>query len=332
MLARRDVIRATWASQYQNPAWEYRFILGNYSDSTWAPVIEAENATYNDIWAIEGFTNEDWVTANQHKNVELFKYMVQNQGSHFRRYDFVSKVDDDSWVNVPIYYDLFIKPRLPGGDKHQPDGLTLIGRPMKWTRPFVYPSGLMTTFSWSVIEFLAEKYIAGPRDDCQEDELVGYYLYEDEPLVEFVPVELEQAWDIGIEYLIDNGTVIIHRIKDDDRFLEVATLFNEEGKWNGKFLDGLTNFNRTSRESLYRLGGPSDQDMERLQEAWKTTDGQSPRDDLDWELIREAINVEDRAEMAAAYPLSLPGNNVSTGVVPQQLGPSRPRAHYPPNH
>ena len=319
-ISRRAVIRSTWATRYSNPSYEHRFIIGSYASSPWAPVIEAENATYGDIWALEDFTNENHETANANKNMELFKYLVQHQGTRVRRYDFVSKVDDDNWFNIPPYYETFIAPRLPGGEKHDPNALTMIGRPMVWKQEYAYASGRIYTVSWPLLEFYVEKYIRSPISGKTEDELTELYLYEDKIQHNFVPVELEQAWDIGLEYLVNNETMIIHCIKHDDRLLEVSTMFGGDGKWNGKMVSGLTNFDRTMKEVVERIGQPSEEETEQLKAGQENRYiGENPWETLDWKLIEAKIGLEDREKMGTMFPLNLPGNNASTGVVPRPL-------------
>ena len=319
-ISRRAVIRSTWATRYQDPSYEYRFIIGDYTAGPWGPAIEAENATYGDIWMLEDFANENHETANTIKNMELFKYLVRHEGTRVRRYDFVSKIDDDNWFNIPPYYRTFIAPRLPGGEQHDPSALTMIGRPMVWTQEYAYVSGRLYTVSWSLLEFLAEKYTANPIPGKTEDELAGLYLYKDRVQHNFVPVELEQAWDIGLEYLVNNETMIIHCIKHDERLLEVSTMFDGEGKWNGKMISGLTSFDRTMKEVVERVGQPSAEEIEQLKTERKNGDrGKSPWETLDWKLIEAKIALEDREKMGTMYPLSLPGNNASTGIVPKPL-------------
>ncbi|KAL9102663.1 MAG: hypothetical protein Q9163_002217 [Psora crenata] len=320
--ARRAILRSTWATRFPNPAYEYRFILGNYSNSAEAPSIDAENATFGDIWVIEDFMNENPETANSIKNMELFKYMVKYEGIRLRRYDFVSKVDDDNWLNIPPYFDAFIAPRLPGGVKYNPShNLTMIGRPMNWGQDYVYASGRMYTISWPLLEFFAKKYTMNPLTGKTEDEVAGLYLYEDQVVHEYVPVELEQAWDIGIEYLVNNETILIHCIKDDETLLEVSTMFDDHGRWNGKRIHGLTNFDRNMKEVVERIGQPSEEELEHLRnERESPRHSRDPWESLDWKLIQQRTSVEDREVMGNMYPLNLPGNNVSTGISPRQLG------------
>lgn len=257
--------------------------------------------------------------------MEFFKYMVQHQGSRVKRYDFVSKVDDDNWFNIPPYYDAFIAPRLLGGEKYDPEALTMIGRPMVWGQPYAYASGLLYTMSWPLLELLAAKYMANPGfGEKTEDELMGQYLFEETIQHNFVPVELEQAWDIGLEHVVDDQTMLIHKIKDDARLLEVSTIFDEEGRWNGRKISGLTSFNRTMKEVVDRLGEPSMEEMEQLRLEWESGGSRvNSWESLDWRLIQGKISIEDREEMGRLYPLNLPGNNASTGLIPQPLGTAK---------
>ena len=144
-----------------------------------------------------------------------------------------------------------------------------------------------------------------------------YFLYTDKIDHEFAPVEVEQAWDIGLEYLVTNETILIHCVKLDERLLELSTLFDEHGQWNGKLMNGVTNFNRTSLDVLDRLGEVSEQELKQLQEGWKHFNGpggyqHDSKETLDWKMIRSKINVEDRVALGRKFPLNLPGNNESS--------------------
>ena len=322
--SRREVIRSTWTARYLNPAYEYRFVVGRYRGLPVADDIENENRTHGDIWCLEDFINENYHTANRIKNLKLFQFMAsQQEEGALPRYDFVSKVDADNWFNIPPYYDTFIAPRLPGGKKYDADAMTVIGRPMVWGSPYAYASGRMYTVSWPMLKFLSDKYTANSTIDLTEDKLMGWYLYEETVPHEFVVVELEQAWDIGLECLVNNqtDTMLIHSIKDDHRIAEIGSLFDDRGRWNGKILNGLTNFNRTTKEVLDRVGQPTTEELQKLQEEWESGIEKEPMETLDWKLIQDKISVENRQKMGEMYPLNLPGNNASTGVVPQVLKP-----------
>ena len=144
----------------------------------WAPLIDAEIATYGDILVLEDFIPDNRETANHIKFIALCDYLDRQEKTDGRRYDFVSKVDDDTWLNIPPFYDTFIAPRLPGGQKYREDGLSVIGRPFKWAKSFVYTSGRMYTVSWRVLELLGGKYAANPSFDYETLELAEDMLPE----------------------------------------------------------------------------------------------------------------------------------------------------------
>ena len=321
--ARREAIRSTWLSRFRHPSFEYRFIVGNLDNTSAGSRLLTENATHGDIWALQEYTNEDYYTANHIKNMEFFKHLVHHLGHDVSRYDLVSKVDSDVWFNVPLYYETFMKSRLPGGQHCNPDTKTVIGRPMVWGSPYAYASGRLYTLSWPMIEFLASKYEVDLLPSLTEDKLMGQYLYEDKMEHEFVCLELEQAWDIGIEGLVDvqNQTMIIHGIKDPARLADINTIFDDEGKWTGATLDGVTNFNRTMPEVIERLREPDERESGLLEVASSLAPSSDPKASVDWQLIQAKISVENRQKMGTMYPLNLPGNNASTNIVPTMLKP-----------
>lgn len=156
-----------------------------------------------------------------------------------------------------------------------------------------------------------------------------YFLHRDKIDHEFVPMEVEQAWDIGIEYLVNNETILIHCIKVDERMLELSALFDDHGRWNGKLMNGLTNFNRTCPDAISRCGEVSDEELEQLRKGWESYTGPpgyqpDSKQTLDWQMIVAKINVEDRAKMADIFPLTLPGNNDSVYLSPRPFEPIGP--------
>ena len=103
---RRNIIRATWQSLYDDPAITTRFVISDPGE-LWMPLIRHENATYGDL-IILSHLEETAHIANTIKTVELFRYLVES-GFHW---DFVSKLDDDSFLDVFTFYHSFILPRL----------------------------------------------------------------------------------------------------------------------------------------------------------------------------------------------------------------------------
>lgn len=145
-------------------------------------------------------------------------------------------------------------------------------------------------------------------------------------------MEVEQAWDIGLEYLINNETILIHCIKHDERILEISTLFDDHGRWNGKLINGLTNFNRTSEEVIERLGEVNEEELQRLRKGWESFSGPGgyqpdSKDTLDWKMIVSKINFEDRVNLGSKFPMNLPGNNESSYQSPRPFEPIAPTIH-----
>ena len=184
---RRATIRSTWATSARtsNSNYEYRFVIGGYKHLPWAPLIDAEIAAHNDILVLEDFIPDDKETANHIKFIAFCDHLQRQERITGQRYDFISKVDDDNWLNVPPFYDTFIAPRLPGGPKHTPDALTVIGRPYNYGKPFVYTSGRMYTVSWRVLEILGRKYAADPSFDYETLHLAEDMLPEVNTLLDF---------------------------------------------------------------------------------------------------------------------------------------------------
>ena len=148
---------------------------------SWAPLIAAEIATHGDILVLEDFIPDDKETANHIKFIALCDHLIRQEKTGGTRYDFVSKVDDDNWLNVAPFYDTFIAPRLPGGEKYKPDALAVIGRPFNYGKPFIYTSGRMYTVSWRVLELLGAKYAADPSFDYETLQLAEDMLPEVNP-------------------------------------------------------------------------------------------------------------------------------------------------------
>ena len=142
--ARRNIIRQTYQKMYPSQDYTFRFILGNWS-SVWDPILKAENDTHGDIWCMENFMNEGDSSANAIKpmlfyqwlagakiweresnererpaNVEKGHITKYGGGPPMGSYKWVSKVDDDSWLNLPLFYDEYMKARLSDEEASTP--------------------------------------------------------------------------------------------------------------------------------------------------------------------------------------------------------------------
>jgi hypothetical protein len=200
----------------------------------WESQVKKENETYGDLivlWQLE---------ENPHipitiKPLEFFKYL-QVQGW---KYDFVSEVDDDSFILVPEFYSKYLKPNI-GRER------VMIARQLRTRDPwdssssipyYVFPGGQFCTLSWDLCTLLTSLHSVNPIDDVIEDKLLGLLLHEaDEPYT-FVILSSRVAFDVGEDvkepdawaHMVDEGAINPHKMKADDQYLRVAAFFDENG-------------------------------------------------------------------------------------------------------
>ena len=186
--------------------------------------------------------NETWETANHIKFWEFAKHLQKYQGSRFPKYKFVSKVDDDSFINLPVFYKEFMAPYLEQGKN---SSHTLIGRKYDWFGGFEWVHGRFYTVSWDLMEIYARLHAENPYTDQNEDSLTGRYLFEHDIPYTIIEIPRNRS-ENTIETVngeppgfIAEDTVVVHYLKTNQRFLEIAALFNETG-YNGKYLEGVT--------------------------------------------------------------------------------------------
>ena len=91
-IARRNVIRKTWASDpSMNIRWKTVFLVGQAKDSTQEEHLEAERFMYNDV--IRGAQRETY------QNLTLKTQMGLEWAAKYCDFQFVMKTDDDVFVN-----------------------------------------------------------------------------------------------------------------------------------------------------------------------------------------------------------------------------------------
>ncbi|KAM0798426.1 hypothetical protein BDR22DRAFT_974669 [Usnea florida] len=239
---RRNIIRATWHSLYQNPAFDKRFVIAN-PDPLWLPLIKHENDTYGDLIVLEHLA-ETAKIALTIKPMEMLKHLVaahEASGAATPPWKFVSKVDDDSFVDAERFYSEFLLPRIdrPATADHN---ATVIARPL--TRPernYTAPGGQFYTLSWPIVTRLVALYAAAhPVPKLPEDTLIGRLLYDGGIEYEFVTLDDTRAFDVtadlhrvGMERedlgRMDGRAINPHKMKDDELYLRVAGLFGREG-------------------------------------------------------------------------------------------------------
>lgn len=105
-LQRRTLIRNTWQRLYRNDTrFATRFVIANATE-LWRPLIQAENETYGDIIMLPNVF-EGKREANSIKPMEFFSYLVNTTAQPWR---FVSKVDDDSFLDARAFWNKFLQP------------------------------------------------------------------------------------------------------------------------------------------------------------------------------------------------------------------------------
>ena len=73
------------------------------------------------------------------------------------------------------------------------------------------------------------QYAKTPYTDVHEDRLVGRLLSEGKIPFEFVELKEDRVFDLGINGVPGPGSMEIHRLKSDEQYLNIASVFGEEG-------------------------------------------------------------------------------------------------------
>ena len=252
-LQRRQIIRSSWQRLFRNErVFETRFVLGK-PDALWAPYIQHENETYGDLIVLD-HEHEDHIWANTLKTIELFKYLsVEDENS---KWTFVSKMDEDSWIDAKNFWKLWLLPRI---DEDNISG-TYIGRPIKHWAPWTYATGGFYTLSFDMIELLVSLHDENPIQEEHEDILIARLLVEGG--IEYNVTELPHGTAFDYWYGVNRGdgsawapfdqdlakpdhgiapgALSPHGMKDDLNYLQVAACYDE----NGLILDDYFAFGR----------------------------------------------------------------------------------------
>jgi hypothetical protein len=136
-------------------------------------IFEHENATHGELIRLENVQSGAEI-ANSIKTMEFFKCIAAEAESGVRKYNFVTKLDDDAFLVATKFYAEVLLPRL----RPQPVKRTLIARLMQLTQQFVWPQGFIYTLSWDKFVLLAELLDRNPIQTEPEDVLVGRLLYD----------------------------------------------------------------------------------------------------------------------------------------------------------
>lgn len=250
-IERRMLIRYTWMKLFKNVPMDHRFVVSNPGPH-WTDIVSQENKTYGDMIVLEHLPEDDF-TANTVKTIEFYRWLVDNN----QRYEFVSKMDTDLFVNARAMYDQKLLPRLestPAGLRATVNYTTIGQFYYDSYHHASFPHGAIYTVTWDVVELLPklqDQYhiIAG------EDVTMAWLLMKGKQKVTMVVLsEAEKfefdrtdmrptppGWgrtpwareetDVTSSWHAMHGSNIlaIHQLKKDDDWLMVTQEFNETG-------------------------------------------------------------------------------------------------------
>ena len=228
---RRALIRSTWQTLYNDPRYTFRFVLGKV-DAAHAIAIAGEQADYNDLLILSSLEDNPH-TAKSIKPLEFLQHITLSA----EYYDFVSTVDDDSFLNIPDFAKEYLAPRLRKNTAEP----CLIGRPLiaqnhVTGQNFMYPDCQFYTLSWDLVEVIARQYSLAPIKDAG-DEALGRLLDRSQEPYSFVSLSNRQVFNYDPRR--DDPHAWSHKVckdainpggmKLDRTFLEVAKFFDKDG-------------------------------------------------------------------------------------------------------
>ncbi|WDK22417.1 hypothetical protein CGRA01v4_13707 [Colletotrichum graminicola] len=245
---RRTLIRSTWMRIFKDVPFDGRFVVSNPGPQ-WTEMVAKENRTFGDIIVLDHVAEDD-VTANTIKTLEFFKWLV----NHDVKYEFVSKMDTDLWLNARGFWDRFLVPRLLKdaalGTLKSTVRKTVIGELYySPTWDLVFPHGAMYTVTWDMIKLLVrlqseQGVVTG------EDMAVATLMLHGRERANFVNFRGTEKFDYDDEDARHDGTawarrkthpdaiqhalvggeaIAIHQLKDENLWLKVADCFDEKG-------------------------------------------------------------------------------------------------------
>lgn len=253
---RRLIVRWTWVSIFRHAGiFDHVFAVSS-TDPVLLPLIKKEHETYGDILLLDNITDTHW-TANRIKPFEFFK-KVTNEGWKGRTYDFVSKVDQDSFVDPIRIWNKYLKGRMQATGI-QKDRL-MLSMPHEAFCDCPSPQGGFYTLSWELAKVIARLYdgMEKPEEIGQEDCMVGRFPTDAGEEYEFVSMDAEESFDVvgeegnatardwsqaqvergGLEGL--EKVAFLHQMKEEWKWLAVKEFFDEDGWVPNRSLGGAT--------------------------------------------------------------------------------------------
>ena len=242
---RRLLVRWSWVSLFQRSGIFDHIFAVSSTDPVLLPLIKKENETFGDILLLDHIEDTAW-TANHIKPFEFFK-KVTTEGWKGRTYDFVSKVDQDSFVDPVRTWNKYLKGRmgLSGIKKDR----VMMSMPHDQFCQCPAPQGGFYTLSWDFAKLIGRLYekMEKPEDIEQEDCMAGRFPTDAGEQYEFVPMDTEESFDVVGEKgnaiardwtkgQVQRGhlsnvskAIFFHQMKEEWKWLAVKELFDEDG-------------------------------------------------------------------------------------------------------
>lgn len=242
---RRMLIRFTWMKMYKNVPMDQRFVVSNPGPQ-WTQIVAMENRTYGDMIVLDHLPEDDF-TANTIKTIEFYRWLKEKSP---RKYEFVSKLDTDLWVNARALYDRHLVPRMDENLKANVNH-TVIGQ-FYYSHPHktAFPHGALYTATWDIVELLPVlqdefHVIAG------EDVTMAWLLMKGKQKVTVATLTEAEKFEFDrndvrpgevtgwarnttdltsqSHALYGKDAIGVHQLKKDNDWLTMATCFDENG-------------------------------------------------------------------------------------------------------
>jgi hypothetical protein len=248
---RRMLIRTSWMRLYKDLPFDARFVVSNPGPE-WVESIRLENSTFGDMIVLDNLREDDF-TANTVKTLGFYRWLVDKSP---RRYEFVSKMDTDLWLNARGFWDRYLEPRLSAPDDDEGAPLratvekTIIGQ-LYYSPPhkIVFPHGSMYTVTWDMVSLLADlqdehHVVAG------EDMAMAVLMLKGHQQATVINMRGSEKFDFderdtrhdGSAWAVDTtrptaaehalygpDVIAVHQLKSNEAWLKVAACFDENG-------------------------------------------------------------------------------------------------------
>ena len=241
---RRMIVRNTWQRVYRdNTPFVSKFVVSRVDDM-WKPFLRAENETYGDIIELPHL-EENAHVANTIKTLEFFTYLKNTQPD---RWDLVTKLDDDSFLDARVFWNTWLQPALAAGRRKE----TTWGRTLQLQGDdFTYAGGQFYTFTYDLVKRVAELFSKNRIDDMDEDVLPSRLMHDGGVKWSQIDLPSTIAFDYNGEDLLDPKSICPwakatadigkwahsvgpdslnpHKMKTDEEYLRVAACWDDAG-------------------------------------------------------------------------------------------------------